>query len=354
MPHVQQKLLVVGDAAQFAFDGAVEFSRVLRRAVAKAAVLQPTPHLFHRINLRCVGRQLLQVQPWFESLDGFTNMVAFVHVAAVPNDDDSLRDCTHQHLQVCRRSLVVVVSVWQCLEEEPQRLPTSRRPPIGTGHRHLFSMPSALPQNGPLAARSPGPTNQRSHQEPTFINEDHPYTLRTRFFLSRCQSAATQAAIASSFRSRGTRSGFWHENPRTVSQRGRYRALKTILHSCRINSAIRAALQSSVANPKSVAGSDNQRRTIFSCVRVSFAGRPHGICAAKPDQPSRRKARIQRRTERASTPRKSATSSELNPSKTRCTANRRRCSSSAGEPKFRIPAIYGDAVFADITYVTSD
>src|SRR5229473_3066507 len=293
MPHVQQKAVIVGNAFQFAFDGAVELGSIGGRVVAKATVLEPAPNLLQGIQHRRVGRQFFQMQPGFETFDGFTNGIPLVHHPAIPNHNDSFRNLAHQHLQERRRTLFVVVGVYQSLEEESQWLSTPRRPPERPCNRDLLSMFSALPQDRSMSSRSPSPTNKGGHQKATFIDKNHARTFRVRFFLIRFQSVWIHAAIASSFRSRGTRSGFWQEKPRTLSQRGKYRALKATLHSC----------------------------------RMSLPGRPHGASATSPDHPWRRKTRTQRRTLLTSTPRKSATSSEENPSRTRCTANRRRCSS---------------------------
>ena len=90
--------------------------------------------------------------------------------------------------------------------------------------------------------------------------------------------------MASSFRSCGTRSGFWAENPRRRSQSGRYRGLRSMPHSWRIRSARRAAVHSSVVKPNAVGGSSNQQQDDL-LLRPSQLQRP-GIDRAPPAGPA--------------------------------------------------------------------
>src|SRR6266567_487542 len=152
MPHVQQEALIVSNASQFAFNSAVELGSIGRSIVAKATVFQPAPNLLHGIQHRGVGRQLLQMQPRFKTLDGFTNRISFVHHPAVPNHNDPFGNRAHQNLQEGGRTLFVVVGIYQGLENKSQLLPTSRRPPKSTRNRYLLSMFPALLQNWSVSA----------------------------------------------------------------------------------------------------------------------------------------------------------------------------------------------------------
>jgi len=298
----------------------IEFLRVERGEVAQATVFQPTPQGFYGVEHRSVGWQLLQGQPRPKALGSFTNRISLMHAAAVPKDNHPIRDFSHQRLQEGRRTMVVEVVVEQGLNDQSQLFPTPRRPPQGCCDRNFVSLFAALFQYGSLAPGRPCPPNQGSHQKPTFIDENQARMLAMRFFLIRNHSDVSQAAITSGSRSRGTRSGFCSENPCIRSQRGKYRALNEILHSCRISSASFAAVQSSVSNPCSLGLSSNQRRTIFSWVRLSLLGRPGTGRASRPGKPSRWKADNHRRMLLASTAKNSATSSAEYPSRTLCTA----------------------------------
>src|SRR4051794_1571146 len=165
---------------------------------------------------------------------------------------------------------------------------------------------------------------------------------RTVVFLMRGQSVANHAAIASGSRWRGTRRGFCGVNPRRRSQTVMYFGLIATPNSWRTRRATLGPVHRSVGKPWSVGLSANQRRITFSWVRVNFGARRAGGGATRPAPPALRYAATQRRTERGSTSRNSATSSAEYPSRTRWTARRRRCSNSAGEPLSLIPEIVNE------------
>ena len=162
------------------------------------------------------------------------------------------------------------------------------------------------------------------------------------FLLMRGPSEANHAAIASGSRWRGTRRGCCGVNPRWRSQTVMYFGLIATPNSCRTMWATLGPVHRSVGKPWSVGLSANQRRITFSWVRVNFGGLPAAGRATSPAPPVLRYVATQRRTERGSTSRNSATSSVEYPSKTRWTASRRRCSNSAGEPLSLIPEIVNE------------
>src|SRR5512142_1760209 len=137
---------------------------------------------------------------------------------------------------------------------------------------------------------------------------------RVVVFLMRGHSVRSHAAITSGSRWRGTRWGFWRVNPRSRNQVQRYRGLRRMPNSCWIKWARRRLVHNSMSNPCSVGFSLNQRRTIFSWVAESLGGRPATGPARSPSAPDRRKQENQRRTDRGSTSRNSATSSVEYPS----------------------------------------
>jgi len=336
MPHGSQEVLIVVNRLQFAVDIVVQRDGVGRGGIAQPTVLQPTPQWLDWVQHGCIGRQSLQGQSRIESLQRLVNRISLMHRSAVPNNDQSFRNLPHQRFQEDGDSLVVEVFVDQGLIHQPQRPASPWRPRQSACNRDLFSMLAALLQNRSLPARRPSAANQRGHQKATFVDKNHTDSLGQRFFLIRCHSFPSHAAMTSGFRSRGTRSGFCGEKPRAASQRGRYRRLKLTSHSSWISSANRPAVQSSVMKPCSVGLCLNHRRTIFSCVRVNLLGRPLAGWANSARQPCRRNALNHRRTLLRSTSRNSETSSELKPSSSLRTASNRRCSSSAGEPLLRI------------------
>src|SRR6266542_3710734 len=329
MPEVSQTFLIVFDRGQLLVDTLVEFGRVVGSEIAQLAVLEPTPNRFGRVEHRSIRRQLLQTQAGSELFDLGANRIPFVHRSTVPDDYHSVWNLAHQPLQKARRMMVIEIVVDQRLENQPQAV-SIRRQPQGPGQRDFLPVFAFLLQNGRLAPPGPSASNQGSHQKPTFIDQTQVRTLPARFFLMRGQSSRSQRAIFSGSRSRGTRVGFCRDNPWARNHRASEWGFNAMPHSSAINCTRRSQVHSSVANPNSVGFSLSQRSTIFSWVRDSFRGRPGMARAANPTEPCRRNSANHRLTLRASTFRKSATSSVVYPSIGRSTAKCRRRSRSAG------------------------
>ncbi len=97
--------------------------------------------------------------------------------------------------------------------------PLERRERKSRDARDFFSRTSALIQDRGPASGSPTATDQRSQQQPAFVQEDQRRFQLPRFFLIRGQLSRTQRRMASSSRSRARRSGFWGLQPIECSNR---------------------------------------------------------------------------------------------------------------------------------------
>src|SRR5512135_169272 len=335
MKEAPQHLLVVSDRRQFGDHAAIEFARIMRGIVTQPRILQPTPRWLHRAEHRRVRRELLQAQPIRHDVLQLSDRVPLAHAAPVPHDHDSPPQLLQQRLQERGRIPGVEVVVDQGPGEQTQAIPT-RRQPQGGCDRDLLPPPALLGQLRRLAPQCPGATDQRGHHQAALVDQGEIGPLASGLFLMRGHSVRSHAAIASGARWRGTRWGFWGVKPRSRSQAQRYRGLRRMPNSCWINRARRGPVHNSVPNPCSVGFSLNQRRTISSWVVESLGGRPETGPARSPSAPDRRKQENQRRTDRGSTSRNSATSSVEYPSRMRRMARNRRYSSSSGEPWFLI------------------
>ena len=335
MPKSDQCLLFLRNVPQVGERDSIEFVGVSWGIVAQLAVFQPIPQVLDRIEHRGIGRQSLQYQPGIKLGHCFSNRISFMHRAAIPKNEYSHRNLTHQVLQKRCRTMVVEVSVDDRFKVQGHVILLGRERQ-GRGNGDFFTMFASLLQNGCLPLRRPCTAYQGCHQKATFVDKNQVRLTPPRFFLIRTQSDFSQAAMASGSRSRGTRSGFWGVNPCPCNQSAKYRGLNTIFHSSSIKVASREHVHNSVLKPCSEGSSCSHRRMIFSCVRKSLHGLPGTACAINADQPCSRKRANQRRTLRGSTAKKSATSSMEYPSKRRSTAKRLRYSSSIGEPDFLI------------------
>src|SRR6266540_1922779 len=336
MPKPDQLGLSLADGIQLSHDGVVELTSVRWGEVTQSAILQPSPQALDRIEHGRIGWKPFQTQPRSKTLDSLTNRISFMHGSSIPNDDQAPRKLAHQRLEEQCRTLVVEVTVDQRLVDQPHAIAVWRQPK-SCGNRHPLTVFTSLLQDRRLATECPSAPNQRGHQQTTLIDQDQVGPLSMRFFLILGHSVASQAAMTSGLRSRGTRSGFCKVKSWDRSQRRNDRGCNATSHSSSTNWASRDAVHSSVAKPNSVGLSFSQRSMIFSCVCVNFLGRPGTGCAAKARHPPWRTVATHRRTLRQSTPRKSATFSAEYPSSTRRTARQRRCSSSTAAPLFLMP-----------------
>src|SRR5579871_3242341 len=331
MEKPTQKRLMVADGVQLLDDPCVELLGIVGGEVTQPAVLQPTPQRFHGHQIPGMRRQRLQLQPALRVADCIVDRASLMHTTPVPDDDHRTAQARHGAAQELRYVLVVKVAVDQRLECQSQPV-TPGWQPQGGCHRHLLPMVRLLLQQRWLATPRPATPYQRSHQQSAFVQQHNRGAAPKGLFLMRGQSWARHRAMASASRSRWPRRGFGGVKPRCRNQRVRESGCKEIPHSCSINCASRGALHSSVAKPYAVGRSASQRRTILSWAGDSLGGRPLAGCAAKPVVPCWRQVASQRRTLRASTPKKSAISWVEYPSRARWTARQRRASNTAGEP----------------------
>ncbi len=233
MPKVSQTVLISAERSQLGYHHALQLARIVRREVAQAPVLEPAPDRLYRVQHRRVRRQPFQVQPIGETPQQLTDRVALVHRAAVPQNHQPPRYPTQHHAEEVRRALVIEISIRQRLEDQPQAILCGRQTQ-GCRHRDPLPMFPLLQQDRGLAAGRPSTADQRCHQQAAFIGKDQAGSLPTRLFLIRGQSVASQSAMASGFRSRGTRWGLCGVRPCARIQRCRYRGCKPMPSSLSI------------------------------------------------------------------------------------------------------------------------
>src|SRR2546422_6055844 len=77
----------------------------------------------------------------------------------------------------------------------------------------------AMPHHGGLPARRPRPPDVRDQQKPAFVKEHQVGVQAPGFFLISTHRYRLQRAMAVSSRSIARRSGFWHDQPKSLSTR---------------------------------------------------------------------------------------------------------------------------------------
>src|SRR3954451_3646918 len=315
MVQIPQERLILSNRCQFCDHALIEMERVPRCEVAPRIILQPAPQRVDRIERRGPGRQSLQAQPSGEVGRQLADRVPPGHRAPISDHHEAPLQFLQHRFEEGRHIPVVEVALRQRLEVQPQPLPPGREPQRRRDGDLLTR--AALVQDRGLAPQCPGTADQRGHQQAALIDQGDVRPLTPGLLLMRGHWVRSHAAITSESRWRGTRRGFCGVKPRARSQALRYQGWSWMPNSWWISIARRGPVHRSVANPCSVGFSANQRRTIFSWVVVNLGGRPGAGRARRPGPPSWRYAATHRRTDRASTPRNSATSWVEYPSRTR-------------------------------------
>src|SRR5216683_4445868 len=111
MEEAPQSLLILVDPDQFGEHPLVEMVPVPRSEVAESAIFQPRPYLFHRVELRRVRRKQFQAQTPMVGPQQIPDRIPFMHVPAIPNDDDRTPHGLEQSLQEEGDILVIEIPV---------------------------------------------------------------------------------------------------------------------------------------------------------------------------------------------------------------------------------------------------
>ena len=190
-------------------DDPIQVSDVPGDEVGHQAVLQVRPDHLHRVEVRGVPRQPLQVQPR-EPPQQLPDERPLVVAPPVPDDDHLAPQVPQQAPQEPDDSLrvEVVIRVRPPVQPDP--------PPIGRDRdrgdrRDLIAVPPEPGQRGRSAPRRPGAADRRVEEEPALVDQDDVRALLAGLFLMRGQSSASQRATAGLSRSIARTSGFCGE-----------------------------------------------------------------------------------------------------------------------------------------------
>lgn len=188
----------------------------LQRPVAVGAevsgdgALEPRPRAFDGVELRCIGGQANQREPRLLVCER-ERLSAAMGIHAVPEDDEGSAVVPVETPQEPDDVLGTNGSGHQA-EEEP-RATSVRRVRNGADRRKMLPVAEAVPQDGRLPPRRPGPLDRGTLREAALVDEDERCGLGRGVFFTAGQVVLTQRSIAASSRSRARVVGFCRDQP---------------------------------------------------------------------------------------------------------------------------------------------
>lgn len=172
---------------------------------------QVTPKVFHRVEFRCVGRQVLHCQPGTLLPQIGLDLAAPMRRQPVPQEDRlSPPQVVLQGPQVIQ-DLRLLDRTGVKSQAKPNS--TGRRCGYQGGDRRQSLPIERGDKNRGLPPTPPRAPHRRTLGKPAFVQENQQGVRVPRFFLIRGQRCFSQRRMASSFRSRARRSGRWQLQP---------------------------------------------------------------------------------------------------------------------------------------------
>ena len=178
-------------------------------------VLRKPPDAFVGVELRRVAGEAKEMEPGEGTAHG-TDRVSLVDRAAIPEQDDGSSEMAEQMAQEgADLGVLDVLRVEAVVQTETTAAGTH-----GDARDHGDPIvPLVVVKKRGLSARRPGLADTRNQEEARLVDEDEMGTQPRGFFLMRGHSSRFHRSIASSFRSKARRSGFWWLKPSAWSSR---------------------------------------------------------------------------------------------------------------------------------------
>lgn len=179
------------------------------RAAVGELPLREGPHRLVRVQLRRVGRKVLEPQPW-EGRAQLANGRPLVNLSPIPDHDDRAAEVTQQvPEEFADLRLADVLAVQVEVESEPPA-PGAHRD-AGDDRDPVVALPEA--QEWRLAAGGPGSADAGDEQEAAFVYEDEVGAQPRGVFFIRGQSFSFHRVMACSSRWSARLSGFCGVQP---------------------------------------------------------------------------------------------------------------------------------------------
>ncbi len=193
-----------------------EADQIESRVVGERIGLEIGPEVFDRIELGCVGGQVLQMRRAGRSALG--DELTQMRLEAIPDQHDRAAQLALQVLEKVHHAGGVDVGVG--MQAEIQRHPVAAGADAHGGDGRNFLMRArALPEYRGVSAQAPGATHERRHQQAGFVEKNQCRSQARSVFFTLGQSCSIQAWMRSSSRSTARRVGFCGEKPKPCSRR---------------------------------------------------------------------------------------------------------------------------------------
>ena len=166
--------------------------------------LEVAPHIFDRIQLRGVGREieLLPIQHIEEDL----GLKAAMDLGAIPDQEQRITKVASELLQEPPHRGGIEVRIDPQLKVQAQLAPVGADAKRGDS-RDLLEVAGTMPEGWSLPARAPGASHHREQEQPALVDENQPSVQPPGFFLIRGHCSLTQRWMPSSSRSNARRVG---------------------------------------------------------------------------------------------------------------------------------------------------
>jgi hypothetical protein len=283
-------------------------------------MLPVTPDVFHRIELRCIGRQEIDFYSSLRFPHEISDQATAMTTQPVPNHKKVAWNVAHQMRKEFHNLRTANGS---------RKQPEIESPP-GDARNRRNSLPVEMElKHWCLPARRPGTAAVRPFAQTAFVHKYNGLPLQLGFFLSSGHRLFFHRRILSSSRSIARAVGLWQLHPSFCSTFQTCPEWYLIPHSCSIRSATLQAVQRPVSYPSASGPRFRASRIRIRSSSERRALRPALPAFLSPEMPDSLNCRAQRLTDCRCTPTRRATSASWIPFFSSLAACIRRLSSTS-------------------------
>src|SRR5271163_4476162 len=309
---------------------ALQVVDVCGAAVGQLVMLQMSPNVFGRIQFRCVGGQLLDLNRAVQGFQVLAHQRGAMRGQSVPDHQQRLADLLSEGVQE--------------LDDLRPLDGTGKEPEVEAAegdpgnHRQLAPVEVVLQDRG-LPLRRPSAHPCRTLAQSGLVDEDDDPPLFRSVFFRAGQRVCFQRLIAPSSRSSARPDGRWQEKPSETRMRQTWLSLYERVKRRLINSPTRGSVHRSVAKPSASAPAVSARINSPRWASSKPEGRPRRrlFNASRPPASS---CAFHCDTVVRVTPTRRATSAWATPrSSSRPARKRRRCNNFDSFSNLRMPRL---------------
>ena len=252
-------------ALEFVASCDLQFAEVVGTVVGHGVTFEPSPKVFDRIHVGCIGRQECNLNVPLQSVQVLAYKPTAMRPQSIPDYQQRLPQMSLEHLEKIDDLLLLDAA----LVESEQTVGT-RQP---RNDRHMVPVEVEL-DDGCLTFGSPGSHAGRAFADSRLVDKDGQSAFPPGFFLRAGQVLHFQERTVSSLRSMARFSGFCGLKP--IAPRMRQICVWPNRTPCNRSMTVptRLRVHSSVPKPCSVGLCKMAARIVANCPTSSWAGRP--------------------------------------------------------------------------------